>query len=46
VIDEDADLQEHLTAFGPAALAELKHVLEVPSDYRTAILQALTARSA
>jgi hypothetical protein len=34
--DEDADLQQHLAAFGPDAIAELKRVLEAPSDYRTA----------
>ena len=44
--DEDADLRAHLAALGPDAIAELKRVLEAPSDYRTAVLRALTARPA
>ena len=44
--EEDADLRSHLAAFGPDAIAELRRVLEAPSEYRTAVLQALTARPA
>ena len=44
--DEDADIRSHLAALGPAALAELRRILEAPSAYRTAVLRALTARPA
>ena len=44
--DEDADVRSHLAALGPAALAELRGVLEAPSTDRTEILRALTARPA
>jgi SAM-dependent methyltransferase len=40
--DEDADIRSHLAALGPAALAELRRILEAPD--RTAVLRALTAR--
>ena len=42
--DEDADVRTHLAVLGPAALAELRRILEAPSTYRTAVLRALTAR--
>jgi hypothetical protein len=42
--DEDADIRSHLAALGPAALDELRRVLEAPSIYRSAVLRALTAR--
>ena len=41
--DEDADIRSHLAALGPAALAELRRILEAPAR-RTEILRALTAR--
>ena len=44
--DEDGDLRSHLAAFGPDAIGELRRVLEAPSDYRTSVLHALTARPA
>jgi hypothetical protein len=43
-LDEDADVRSDLVALGPAALAELRGVLEAPRTYRTAILRALSAR--
>jgi hypothetical protein len=46
MFDEDADVRGHLAALGPVALAELRRVLEAPGPYRTAVLQALTARPA
>ena len=46
MFDEDRDLREQLAAFVPDAIAELRRVLEAPSDYRTAVLRALTARPA
>lgn len=46
ITDEDADLREHLAVFGPDAIAELRRVLEAPSEYRTAVLQATSASSA
>ena len=42
--DEDADICSHLAALGPAALAELRRVLEGSSADRTSVLRALTAR--
>lgn len=45
-LDEDADIRSHLTALGPAALAELRRILEAPASRRTEILQALTERPA
>ena len=44
--DEDAYLRNHLAVLGPAALADLRCVLEAPGTYRTAVLRALTARQA
>jgi DNA-binding GntR family transcriptional regulator len=44
--DEDADIRSHLAALGPAALAELRRILEAPSTDRTEILRAFTARPA
>ena len=44
--DEDADVRINLAALGPAALAELRRILEAPSTNRTEILRALTARPA
>jgi hypothetical protein len=41
--DED-DIRSHLAVLGPAALAELRRILEAPSTDRTEILRALTAR--
>jgi DNA-binding GntR family transcriptional regulator len=46
VFDEDADIRSHLAAFGDAALAELRRILEAPSAYRTQTLRAFTARPA
>jgi hypothetical protein len=46
LFDEDADVRSHLAALGPAALGELRRVLEAPETYRTAVLRALTARPA
>lgn len=42
--DEDADVRSHLAVLGPAALAELRRILEGSSANRTEILRALTAR--
>ena len=42
--DEDADVRSHLARLGPAALAELRRILEGPPTDRTEILRALTAR--
>ncbi len=44
--DEDADIRSHLATLGPAALAELRRVLERTSTYRTAVLRAQKARPA
>jgi len=44
--DEDAEVRSHLAPLGPAALAELRRILEAPSSDRTAVLRALTARPA
>ena len=44
--DEDADVRSHLAVLGPAALAELRGILEAPSTYRTAVLRRLMARPA
>ena len=44
--DEDADIRAHLAVLGPAALAELRRILEAPSTRRTEILRGLTARPA
>jgi hypothetical protein len=44
--DEDADVRSHLAVLGSAALAELRGILEAPSDRRTEILRTLTARPA
>jgi len=44
--DEDADVRSHRAPLGPAALAELRRILEAPSSDRTEILRALTARPA
>jgi DNA-binding GntR family transcriptional regulator len=44
--NEDADVRSHLAALGPAALAELRRILEAPATRRTEILRALTARPA
>ena len=44
LFDEDADVRSHLAAFGPAALAELRRVLDAPSAYRTEVLRALTGQ--
>jgi hypothetical protein len=41
-LDEDADVRSHLAALGPAALAELRRILEAPD--RTLVLRALLAR--
>ncbi len=46
LFDEDADVRTHLAALGPAALAELRRILEAPESHRTAVLRALTARPA
>ncbi|HEX5937365.1 MAG TPA: hypothetical protein VFZ75_06730 [Actinomycetota bacterium] len=42
--DEDAEVRAHLAVLGPAALAELRRILEAPSTDRTEILRKLTAR--
>ncbi len=42
--DEDADIRSRLAALGPAALAELRAILEAPSARRTGVLRALPAR--
>lgn len=39
--DEDADVRINLAALGPAALAELRRILEAPSTNRTEILGRL-----
>ena len=44
--DEDADVRSHLAVLGPAALAELRRIVEAPSIDRTEILRALMARPA
>jgi hypothetical protein len=44
--DEDADIRSHLAALGPAALAELRRILEAPPTYRTALLRGLVAEPA
>jgi hypothetical protein len=44
--EEDAEIRSHLAALIPAALDELRRVLEAPGTYRTAVLRALTARPA
>ena len=36
LLDEDADIRAHLAALGPAALAQLRGILEAPSTCRTA----------
>jgi hypothetical protein len=41
-LDEDANVRSHLAALGPAALAELRRILEAPD--RTGVLRALLAR--
>ena len=41
LLDEDADIRTHLAALGPAALGQLRDILEAPSTYRTAILRRL-----
>jgi hypothetical protein len=46
LLDEDADIRSHLAVLGPAALAELRRILEAPEARRTEILRALTARPA
>ena len=46
LLDEDDDIRSHLAALGPAALAELRGILEAPSTDRSEILRALTARPA
>jgi hypothetical protein len=43
-IGEDAEVREHLAVLGPAALTELRRVLESPEPYRTAVLRARAAR--
>jgi hypothetical protein len=44
IFDEDADIGSHLAVLGPAALAELRRILEGPSSDRTSVLRALTSR--
>ena len=43
--NQDADIRSDLAALDPAALSELRRILEVPSPYRTQVLQALMART-
>ena len=43
--DEDADVRSHLAALGPAALVELRRILEAP-EHPTSVLRALMARPA
>jgi hypothetical protein len=43
-LDEDAEIRPYLARLGPAALVELRRILEGPSDDRTEILRALTGR--
>ena len=43
LLDEDADIRTHLAALGPAALVELRRILEGPSTYREAVLRRLMA---
>ena len=43
--NQDADIRSDLAALDPAALSELRRILEVPSLYRTQVLQALMART-
>ena len=43
LLDGDADVRSHLAVLGPAALTELRRILEGPSTYRTAILRRLMA---
>lgn len=42
--DEDADIRNHLAALGPAALTDLRRILEAPPDDRTQSLRALMRR--
>ena len=44
-LDEDADIRSHLAVLGPAALGQLRDILEAPSTYRTAVLRALMVRA-
>jgi hypothetical protein len=44
VLDEDADLRANLASLGPAAIADLKRVLEAPQTYRDALLRQFIAR--
>jgi hypothetical protein len=46
LLDQDADVRSHLARLGPAALGELRRVLEAPRNYRTTVLRALMARPA
>ena len=46
LLDEDADIRSHLAPLGPAALAELRRILEAPATYRTALLRGLVAEPA
>jgi hypothetical protein len=43
--NQDADIRSDLVGLGPAALAELRRILEAPSPYRTQVLRALSARA-
>ena len=43
--DQNADIRSDLAALDPTALADLRRILEVPSPYRTQVLQALMART-
>ena len=44
--DEDADVRSHLAVLGPAALAELRRILEAPPTYRAGLLRGLVAEPA
>jgi hypothetical protein len=43
MLDEDADIRAGLAVLNPAALADLRRVLEAPSTYRNEILKAVMA---
>ena len=43
--NQDADIRSDLAALDPVALSELGRIREVPSPYRTQVLQALMART-
>lgn len=44
MFDADSEIRSHLAMLGPAALTELRRILEAPSTDRTEILRAPAAR--